>query len=144
MVASDQVNPGSLAFVVRRVWLAMRTAIGAELAEFGLSTPQYATLMMAASRPGMSVADIAREVGSTRQAANEMLVGLERENLIERHPHPNDRRVHQIHVTAAGRTRLADAGVAVARREAELEAGFSPEQLGLVHGWLLTIPDKCH
>jgi DNA-binding MarR family transcriptional regulator len=130
--------------MVRKVWLQMRAAIGEELKEFGLSTSQYATLMMAEARPGMSVAEIAREVASSRQAANEMLGGLEADGLIERLPNPNDRRTHQIQVTDAGRTRLKKARVAVTRRETELEAAFTPEQRAAVRDWLDGIAEACH
>ncbi|MEU2254787.1 MarR family transcriptional regulator [Nocardia xishanensis] len=135
---------GSLTFIVRKVWLNMRAAIGEELKEFGLSTSQYATLMMTAAQPGMSVADIAREVASTRQAANEMIGGLEKEGLIERRPHPTDRRTHQIQVTEAGMRRYAAARVAVARREAELEAGLTPVQRKAIREWMSGIADACH
>ncbi|MEV0032501.1 MarR family transcriptional regulator [Nocardia sp. NPDC050793] len=135
---------GSLTFIVRKVWLNMRAAIGEELKEFGLSTSQYATLMMTAARPGMSVADIAREVASTRQAANEMIGGLQKEGLIERRPHPTDRRTHQIQVTEAGMQRYAAARVAVARREAELEADLTPAQRKAIREWMSGIADACH
>lgn len=135
---------GSLTFMVRKVWLNMRSAIGEELKAFGLSTSQYATLMMTEAQPGMSVADIAREVASSRQAANEMLGGLEIEGLIERRPNPSDRRTHQIHVTESGQVRLAAARIAVARREAELEAMFTPEQRGAIGDWLEGISEACH
>lgn len=128
----------------RKVWLTMRSAIGEELKAFGLSTSQYATLMMTAGQPGMSIADIAREVASTRQAANEMLGGLEQEGLIERRPHPTDRRTQQIVVTESGRARLAQARVAVARREAELEAGFTPAQREAIRDWLEGIAVACN
>ncbi|MEV6066757.1 MarR family transcriptional regulator [Nocardia sp. NPDC052001] len=134
---------GYLTFMVRKVWLTMRAAIGEELKAFGLTTSQYATLMMTGSHPGMSVADIAREVASTRQAANEMISGLESEGLIERSPHPTDRRTHQIHITEAGRERLAAARVAVARREAELEAAMTPKQRETVRDWFTGISEAC-
>ncbi|WP_203218284.1 MarR family winged helix-turn-helix transcriptional regulator [Nocardia brasiliensis] len=134
---------GSLTFMVRTVWLHMRAAIGEELKEFGLSTSQYATLMMADAHPGMSVADIAREVASTRQAANEMLGGLEQQGLIERKPNPADRRTHRIHVTADGRERLAQARTAVARRETELEADRTPEQRAAIREWLGGMGQAC-
>lgn len=133
---SDRDAAGSLTFTVRRAWLTMRSAIGAELTEFGLSTSQYATLMMTSARPGLSVAAIARNVASSRQAANEMLGGLEREGLIERGSDPTDRRVHRIYVTESGQARLAAARVAVARREEELEAAFTPAQRRLIRDWL--------
>lgn len=134
---------GSLTFMVRRAWLNMRAAIGAELAEFGLSTSQYATLMMTEARPGMSVADIARNVASTRQAANEMLGTLEREGLIERRRNPSDRRTQQVHVTPSGVDLLARARVAVDRRETELEAALTPEQREAIRDWLEGIAQAC-
>ncbi|MFI6044920.1 MarR family winged helix-turn-helix transcriptional regulator [Nocardia sp. NPDC051321] len=143
-MGSYRSEVGSLTFMVRKVWLNMRAAIGEELKAFGLSTSQYATLMMTAARPGMSVADIAREVASSRQAANEMLSGLEHEGLIERRPHPSDRRTHQITVTESGRARLAQARVAVGRREAELESSFTPAQQAAIRDWLEGISDACH
>ncbi|MFE5285859.1 MarR family winged helix-turn-helix transcriptional regulator [Nocardia sp. NPDC056611] len=134
---------GSLTFMVRTVWLSMRSAIGDELAEFGLTTSQYATLMMTREQGGKSVSDIARDVGSTRQAANEMLGGLENAGLIERRPHPTDRRTHQIFVTDEGRAVYAKAHAAVNRREAELEADFTPEQRAAVREWLTGMAEAC-
>lgn len=134
---------GALAFLVRSAWLGMRTAIGAELKEFGLSTSQYATLMIVQDHPGLSNADIGRKVSSSRQSANQMLAGLERDGLIERLPHPDDRRTQQIQITEAGRALLKQARIAVARREAELEAGFSQEQRAAVRAWLEGIAEAC-
>lgn len=136
-------DSGSLTFAVRKAWLAMRSAIGEELKAFGLSSPQYATLMMARAQPGMSAADIAREVGCTRQSATEMLGGLEREGLIERRPHPTDRRTQQFHVTEAGAARYAQAHRAVIRREAELAAAFDAEQMKAVRHWLANVSEAC-
>ncbi|WP_207401236.1 MarR family winged helix-turn-helix transcriptional regulator [Actinomadura roseirufa] len=134
---------GALAFLVRSAWLGMRAAIGAELKEFGLTTPQYATLMIVQDHPGLSNADVGRKVSSSRQSANEMLAGLERDGLIERAPHPADRRTQQIQITEDGRALLRRARIAVARREAELEAGFSPEQRAAARAWLEGIAKVC-
>lgn len=134
---------GSLSFAVRRAWLSMRTAIGADLKAFGLSVPQYATLMILEEEPDSSSADIARHVGSSRQAAHEMLTGLERDGLIVRSPHPTDRRSQQLRLTELGRSRLSEAVVAVARRESEIEAAFTPAQRATVREWLEGVADAC-
>lgn len=134
---------GMLSFLVRATWLGMRTALNAELKEYGLSTPQYATLAIVETNPGVSSSELGRKVGSSRQAANEMLAGLERDGLIVRGPHPADRRAHQIQLTDQGRALLAEARVAVARREAELEAGFTEEQRQAVRDWMAGIAEAC-
>ncbi|MFI6004864.1 MarR family winged helix-turn-helix transcriptional regulator [Streptomyces sp. NPDC051366] len=133
-----------LSFLVRHTWLGMRAAIGAELEEFGLTVPQFATLMMVKESPGMSVAQLARSVGSTRQAANEMLAALERDGLITRSPHPTDRRTHQLHLTDRGETCYEAALPAVQRREAALEAGLTPQQREAAVAWMSAIAVACH
>lgn len=146
---SEQAHGPVLSFLVRHTWLTMRAAIGAELEVFGLTVPQFATLMMVRTSPGMSVAQLARSVGSTRQAANEMIAALERDGLIARSPHATDRRTHQLHVTDLGSTRYAQALPAVLRREAELEAGLTEEQRAAALSWMSAVtaacgaPDEC-
>ncbi|MDI2129802.1 MarR family winged helix-turn-helix transcriptional regulator [Yinghuangia seranimata] len=134
---------GSLSFMVRRTWLSMRSAISVELKEYGLTSPQYATLLIVAGNPGCSNSDIARKVASTRQAANEMLTALEGRGLLTRAPNPADRRTQQLHITDAGSAVLAGAHAAVQRREAELETGFTDEERAVVRRWCETIGDKC-
>jgi DNA-binding MarR family transcriptional regulator len=141
--SADVDGYGSLSFLVRRTWLSMRAAIGEALREHGLTTPQYATLGIAATNPGCSNSDVARWVGSTRQSANEMLAALERDGLITRGPHPSDRRTQQIHLTPLGERRLTEAGTAVARREAELEAAFSPAERRTVRAWMTGVARAC-
>ncbi|RMI33674.1 MarR family winged helix-turn-helix transcriptional regulator [Nocardia stercoris] len=132
-----------LSFLVRRVWLGMRATIGEELARFQLTVPQFATLIILADHPDVSVSDVARHVGSSRQAANEMLAGLERQDLIVRSPHPVDRRKHVLEITAQGRKRLAEARPAVERRERELEAEIAPEHRAAVRKWLVQLAASC-
>ncbi|MFC9294013.1 MarR family winged helix-turn-helix transcriptional regulator [Streptomyces sp. NPDC057011] len=140
----EQSHGTVLSFVVRHTWLSMRAAIGAELEGFGLTVPQFATLRMVRTSPGMSVAQLARSVGSTRQAANEMLTALEREGLITRSPHPTDRRTHRLHLTDLGNARYEEALPAVRQREAELEAGLTPEQREAALVWMSTVSAACH
>ena len=127
---------GSLSFLVRQAWLSMRSAIEAELKAHGLSVAQYATLMIVHENSGCSNADVGRAVSSSRQAANELLAGMERDGLIVRGPHPSDRRTQQISLTELGRRRLEEAHPAVSRRENELESTFTDDQREAVRVWL--------
>jgi DNA-binding MarR family transcriptional regulator len=134
---------GVVSFAVRHVWLGMRSAIEDGLAEFGLTVPQFATLMMLDDSPGLSVAEVARLCGSTRQSANEMVAGLEARGLVQRAPHPTDRRAHQLHATEAGREMYRKARPAVRRREDELEAGLSPEVRQAAREWMAALALSC-
>jgi DNA-binding MarR family transcriptional regulator len=136
-------EPGALSFLVRRAWLSMRAALDTELKAYGLSTAQYATLLILEDDPGRTPADIGRKVASSRQAATELLAGLERDGLITRQPHPTDRRTQQVHPTDAGRRRLARAKVAVTKLEAGLEEPFSAAQRTEVRAWLDAVSVAC-
>lgn len=123
-------------FLVRHAWLALRGVVAEALVQHDLSVAQFASLLLLDETPGMSVADVARKVSTARQSANEMLGGLERAGLVERRPHPGDRRSQQIFLTDAGRARLAEAVPTVQAVEARLSAGFSADELAVVTAWL--------
>ena len=131
-VSSEQC----LSFLVRHAWLSMRTVVAGALGEHGLSVAQYGTLLIVEEQPGVTVAEIARKVGSARQSANELLTGLERAGLVERRSHPRDRRAQQVFLTDAGRERLAAATPDVQQAEAHLEAEFSAGDRAAVRAWL--------
>ena len=107
------------------------------LAEHELSVAQYGTLVILAEQPGISVAEVARKVGTARQSANELLTGLERSGLIERRAHPKDRRSQQVFLTDRGRERIDAATPAVRAVEAQLEAEFSASDRAAVRSWLV-------
>ncbi|GAA2615945.1 MarR family transcriptional regulator [Dactylosporangium fulvum] len=123
-------------FLVRHAWLSLRGVVAEALVRHDLSVAQFASLMMLEASPGMSVADVARKVSTARQSANEMLGGLERAGLVERRPHPSDRRAQQIFLTEAGRSRLAAAMPTVKEVEARLSAGFTTDELAVINAWL--------
>ena len=126
-----------LTFLVRHAWLSMRTVVAGALAEHELSVAQYGTLIILAEEPGVTVAEVARKVGTARQSANELLGGLERSGLIERRAHPRDRRSQQVFLTELGRERIDAATPAVQAVEAQLEAEFSAADRESARGWLL-------
>jgi DNA-binding MarR family transcriptional regulator len=123
-------------FLVRHAWLSLRGVVAEALVQHELSVAQFASLLMLDESPGLSVADVARKVSTARQSANEMLGGLERAGLVERRPHPTDRRSQQSFLTDAGRARLDEAVPTVRAVEARLAAGFSPDEIAVVNAWL--------
>jgi DNA-binding MarR family transcriptional regulator len=138
-VSDDPSTEWCLSFLVRHAWLSMRGVVAEALAAHGLSVAQFASLLILDEAPGLTVAEIGRKVSSTRQAANEMLAGLERAGLLERRAHPTDRRAQQVFLTPAGRARLQAAGPDVTTVEAKLEEGFTDAERAVVRRWLITM-----
>jgi DNA-binding MarR family transcriptional regulator len=127
---------GCVTFLVRHAWLSMRSALAEALDEHGLSVQQYGTLLCVRESPGLTVAEVGRVVGTTRQSANELIAGMERAGLVERRPNPKDRRTQQVHLTPGGETRLAEAIPATRKVEDELEASFSAADRKAARAWL--------
>lgn len=57
----------------------------------------------------VSSADLARAMGVTPQAANQLVAGMEREGLVDREPHPTHKRVLETYPTDEG-PRLVGSG----------------------------------
>ena len=128
---------GRSGYLLRQAWQAFRTAMEAALREDGLNGAQYAALSVLARDPGLSGADLARACNTTPQAMNGVLGTLERDGLIERHPHPTHGRILQVSLTNAGEERLASATPRVRRLEKLIERDVAEEQLTAIKAWLV-------
>ena len=85
-----------------------------------------------------SGADLARAINITPQAMNGVLATLEREALIERHPHPTHGRILQATLTSEGQRRLDAANPAVRALERAIERDFTPDEIATIKTWLVT------
>lgn len=128
---------GRSGYLLRQAWQAFRTAMEAALREDGLNGAQYAALSVLARDPGLSGADLARACNTTPQAMNGVLGTLERDGLIERHPHPTHGRILQVSLTNAGEEQLGSATPRVRRLEKLIERDVAEEQLTAIKAWLV-------
>jgi DNA-binding MarR family transcriptional regulator len=103
----------------------------------GLTGAQYAVLSVLARNPGMSGADLARACNTTPQAMNGVLATLERDGLVERHPHPVHGRIRQVTATDEGERRLKTATPAIRALEAAIEEDLDRDQIGAIKTWLV-------
>jgi DNA-binding MarR family transcriptional regulator len=120
------VNP-RFSYVIGRLDRALRREIGALIAPFGLTVPQYTALSILQDRPGLSNAQMARRSYVTPQSMNEVLAALETRGLIVRSPAANHGRVVELTLSDEGRDVLAACERAVTHMEnamlADLDEG---------------------
>jgi DNA-binding MarR family transcriptional regulator len=128
---------GRSGYLLRQAWNMFSGAMESALRSHGLTGAQYAALSVLARDPGMSGADLARACNTTPQATNGVLATLDREGLIERHPHPVHGRIRQVTLTDEGERRLKAATPAVLRLEAAIEEQLDPDELGAIKAWLV-------
>lgn len=80
-------------------------AFDAHFERYGLSAGKFTVLMqLYVAKQGVPPSEFAERANVTRATITGLLDGLEREGLIQRQPHPSDRRMLTIHLTGAGRT----------------------------------------
>ena len=133
---------GRTGYLLRQAWRALEGAMETALRPHGLNSPQYAVLTVLAREPGASGADLARAVHTTAQAMNGVLATLEREALIERHPHPTHGRILQATLTSEGERRLQAANPSIRALELETERDFSPAEIAAVKTWLVATAQR--
>jgi DNA-binding MarR family transcriptional regulator len=133
---------GHSGYLLRQAWHAFRTAMELALRPHGLTSAQYAALSVLARNPGASNADLARACNTTPQAMNGVLATLDRQQLIERRPHPTHGRILQVSLTDKGRQNLEAANPAVRDLERQVEHALSPDDLAIIKSWLVTTAQR--
>jgi len=97
-------------------------ALDDELADLGLSAAETNVLACFAGTDACAVRDLVTATGQRPSTLTGVLDRLERRALIERAPHPDDRRSVLVHLTGPGRAAAEQVAAAFATVEARLPA----------------------
>jgi DNA-binding MarR family transcriptional regulator len=125
--APDAEVAPRLLYVLARLSRASREKAEERLRPFNLTAPQYAALSMLAARSGLSNAQLARRCYVTPQSMSEVILELERRDLIRRAPDRLNKRILRTVLTTKGREVLAACDAAVDEVEALMLASLPPE-----------------
>ncbi len=106
---ADQLGPGYLNLVVRRVAQRIAAAGDAYIRATGASTAAGSTAILAfiARHDGAAIADVAAALGYTHQAVAKAVNGMEAAGLVTSTASDEDLRKRAISLTAAGRREAA-------------------------------------
>jgi MarR family transcriptional regulator, transcriptional regulator for hemolysin len=86
---------------------AMRTYVDQRAREHGMTRAQWAVLVRLERREGMTQAEMAEALEIQPISLLRLIDRLCAQGLVERRPHPRDRRANLLYLTDAGRARLA-------------------------------------
>jgi len=117
---NEDASAPSLLYLIGRVDRLVSGAINEIVRSHGLSVSQYTALSVLARRSGLSNAQLARRTLVSSQSMNEVLLALERRELVQRRAHPDHRRILQTRLTAKGRKLLAACDAEVGQLEAAM------------------------
>ena len=126
-----------MGYLLRQTIHAFNTAMERGLRRYRLTSPQYGALFVLAAEPGLSAADLARAMGTTPQAANLLVNGMEREGLVRRQPHPTHGRILELYATDEGERRFRAARPFITKLEHQMCEGLDADHVKTVKRWLV-------
>jgi DNA-binding MarR family transcriptional regulator len=118
--------PLSAAFLLSQVGIYASQRFARRIAEIELQPPQFRVMNMIDAAEGRSQQAIAAAIGAPASRMVAIVDDLEQRDLVVRRPDPSDRRVHALHLTAAGRRLLARGRKLAIEHEEDLTRGLSP------------------
>ncbi len=133
--AANRVTRGSqlphadnMGYLLKQLSAAFRRHMDKDLRELDLSMAHTGALFTLLEEPGLAGAQLARRIMISPQAMNGVLRRLEREGLIARQHHPDNRRTDCWTVTKAGSSRLMRARKIADNVLGRMLAGLNPDE----------------
>ena len=115
----------------------IREAFDVRLKPLDLNLTQASLLAYVAEFGATTQTRLADQMGTGRAAMGSVIDGLERRNLVERHPDPDDRRVWRVDITDTGRVLAKRVTEIDEVLRAELRHGIGREERQAL-SWVLT------
>ncbi|MFG6460246.1 MarR family winged helix-turn-helix transcriptional regulator [Roseateles sp. DXS20W] len=118
---------GLLGYALRRAQNALYLDFYRAAAEWDVSPQRFAALVLIARNPGMRQGLLGQAMGLHRSGALRLTDWLTAQGWAERRDAPGDARAWGLHLTAAGKRRLAKLEAAVAAHDRALLAGLGEQ-----------------
>lgn len=99
-------HPDGAAFLLAAVGALAAGRFAERIATLELSPPQTGLLRLVAASPGRSQQELADVLGTPPSRLVALVDGLADKGLLERRRNEHDRRLHALHLTAAGETMM--------------------------------------
>ncbi len=105
----DDLQPGIDAYVVlRRTADAVSRYVEAQLTEWGVTTAQYGVLLHLSRGQPLSLTDLSERIFRSNSTLTALIDRMERDGLVAREAHANDRRVTAVSLTPQGQSLLLE------------------------------------
>jgi DNA-binding MarR family transcriptional regulator len=117
--------PSSLGFLLSQVGTYAARRFAQRIGEVDLHPPLFRVLNAVDAAEGESQQAIGEAIGAPASRMVAIVDELEQRGLVERRPHPGDRRIRALYLTAAGRKLLARGRRIAMEHEEELIGGMS-------------------
>jgi len=117
--------PSSLGFLLSQVGVYASQRFAQRIAALDLHPPLFRVLNVVDAAEGQSQQAIGEAIQAPASRMVAIVDELEQRGLVERRPHPSDRRIRALYLTGAGRRLLARGRKIAMEHEEELTRGLS-------------------
>jgi DNA-binding MarR family transcriptional regulator len=118
-----------LGYNARRAALAVIGVFLQRMAPYGLRPVDFSVLTLIAHNPGITSRQLCAALDILPPNLVGMIKGLDKRGLIERRPHPTDRRAQGLHLSPAGRKLQKSAQVTATQLESDVASRLSAAEL---------------
>ena len=135
-------GPRGVGFLLAQIGSHAAGKFAERLEALKLTPPQAGILGVLGRESGLSQQALADVLGMFPSRLVAVLDDLERAGLVERRPHPNDRRVSALYLTATGKKTLQTVGRVAKQHEAELCAALNSAEREMLEKLLARIAEE--
>ena len=128
-----------VAFLLAQLGHHAATLFAEQVAAIELSPPQAGILRAIATEPGRSQQALSAQLGMLPSRIVVYVDELEERGYVERRRNPDDRRLHALHLTAAGKRLMRKLSELAHQHELRLTAALDPEQYSALRALLSTV-----
>jgi DNA-binding MarR family transcriptional regulator len=139
--------PGSdhqdgVAFLLAQLGHHAATLFAEQVATIELGPPQAGILRAIAAEPGRSQQALSAQLGMLPSRVVVHIDELEERGYVERRRNPDDRRLHALYLTAAGKKLMRKLSELARQHELRLTAALDAEQRDALRGLLATVAQQ--
>ncbi|HEY2501889.1 MAG TPA: MarR family winged helix-turn-helix transcriptional regulator [Mycobacterium sp.] len=138
--ASDR--PDGVAFLLAQLGHHAATLFAEKMATIELSPPHAGILRAIAAEPGRSQQVLSAQLGMLPSRVVVYVDELEERGYVERRRNPDDRRLHALYLTTAGKRLMRKLSGLARQHELGLTAALDPEQYSALRGLLATVAQQ--
>lgn len=125
-----------LGYNARRAALAVISVFLQRMEPFGLRPVDFSVLTLIAHNPGITSRQICTALDILPPNLVGMIKSLEKRGLVERRPHPTDRRAQGLHVSAAGKRLQREAQSTATQLEQDVSKALTADELQTLNALL--------
>ena len=125
-----------LGYNARRAALAVISVFLQRMEPYGLRPVDFSVLTLIAHNPGITSRQLCAALDILPPNLVGLIKSLDKRGLIERHPHPTDRRAQGLHLSPAGKKLQKSAQTTATALESDVASRLSAKELDTLKGLL--------